>query len=67
MLLHTYIYRVIGKLEYICKSNNSRNNVGKKVKIDTHAWNDMGVLLQPQKKFKKWPTDGASCDKKSNN
>ena len=37
------IYRMIRKWGYIWKINNSRNNVGREVKIDIHARNDMGL------------------------
>ena len=30
--------------------NNSQNNVDREVKIDTHAWNDMGFIATTKNK-----------------
>ena len=40
--------------------NNSQNNVGREIKIDTHAWSDLKFYC----KHKKMLTNGVSRDKK---
>ena len=48
--------------------NNSQNNVRREVKIDTHAWNDIGFYCNhKEKKIQKWLPNGALRDTERNN